>query len=102
LLQLLGGRPVNLEQVGEAHHTLDILLPSCSLYHMQMIRPRLFLPSLPHLGLEGWDRKLIRTFTYHRTDYAFSRYVRPTVDALRRFIGRVNSQMLKAGRNLGL
>lgn len=36
---------------------------------------------------QGWPRKSIREFTGHRTDYAFNRYSRPTIDDLRRFIG---------------
>jgi len=37
---------------------------------------------------DGWDRELIKQFTGHRSDYAFRRYSRPTLDDLRRFIGQ--------------
>lgn len=37
---------------------------------------------------DQWDRKLVRLITGHRTDYAFDRYVRPTLDTLRQVVER--------------
>ena len=42
---------------------------------------------------DGWDRELIKQFTGHRSDYAFRRYSRPTLDDLRRFIGQDGDAM---------
>ena len=43
---------------------------------------------------QGWPRKLIREYTGHRTEYAFNRYSRPTVDDLRAFIGLKDQRII--------